>query len=66
MMIQATAGVKHHLKNGEIIEYTSVKKAKKADQTSYIISLSKISGIDKYLNENCAKECKHFILKKKN
>ena len=40
------------IKNGEIIEYTSVKKAKKADQTSYIISLSKISGIDKYLNEN--------------
>lgn len=40
------------IKNGEIIESTSVKKAKKADQTSYIISLSKISGIDKYLNEN--------------
>lgn len=40
------------IKNGEIIEYTSVKKAKKADQTSYIISLSKTSGIDKYLNEN--------------
>jgi ABC-2 type transport system ATP-binding protein len=40
------------IKNGEIIESTSVQKAKKADQTSYIISLSKISGIDKYLNEN--------------
>ena len=26
--------------------------------------INNYNNIDKYLNENCAKECKHFILKK--
>ena len=40
------------IKNGEIIESTSVKEAKKTDKTSYIVSLDKIDGIDKYLSDN--------------
>ena len=40
------------IKGGEIIESTSVKDVKKVDITSYIISLDKTEGIDKYLNDN--------------
>lgn len=40
------------IKGGEIIESTSVKDVKKVDVTSYIISLDKTEGIDKYLNDN--------------
>ena len=39
------------IKNGEIIESTSVKEAKKADITSYLISLDKTDDIDKYLSD---------------
>lgn len=37
------------IKNGEIIESTSVKEAKKTDETSYIVTLDNTDGIDKYL-----------------
>lgn len=40
------------IKNGEIIESTSVKEAKKADSTSYLVSLDKVEGIEEYLEEN--------------
>lgn len=39
------------IKNGEIIESTSVKEAKKTDATSYIISLNSTDGIEEYLEE---------------
>ena len=39
------------IKNGEIIESTSVKEVKKADITSYLISLDKTDDIDKYLSD---------------
>lgn len=39
------------IKNGEIIESTSVKEAKKTDDTSYLVTLNKTEGIDKYLNK---------------
>ena len=39
------------IKNGEIIESTSVKEAKKTDVTSYIISLNNADGIEEYLEE---------------
>lgn len=40
------------IKNGEIIESTSVKEVKKTDKTSYIIHLDKTDGIDEYLGKN--------------
>ena len=40
------------LKNGEIIEDTSVKEVKQKDGTSYLICLDKTKGIDKLLNDN--------------
>lgn len=40
------------IKNGEIIESTSVKEAKKTDNTSYLISLDRIDGIEEYLLED--------------
>ena len=39
------------IKNGEIIESTSVKEAKKTDATSYIISLNSTDGIEEYLED---------------
>jgi ABC-2 type transport system ATP-binding protein len=39
------------IKNGEIIESTSVKEAKKTDVTSYIITLNSTEGIEEYLED---------------
>jgi len=39
------------IKNGEVIETTSVKEAKQTDITSYIVSLNKTDDIDKYLGK---------------
>ena len=38
------------IKNGEIIESTSVKEAKRVDKTSYLINLDKTDGIEELLN----------------
>lgn len=40
------------IKNGEIIESTSVKEAKKTDETSYIVTLDNTEEINKYLLED--------------
>ncbi len=40
------------IKNGEIIESTSVKDVKKIDNTSYIVRLDNTLGIDKFLNDD--------------
>ncbi len=39
------------IKNGEVIESTSVKEAKKIDNTTYLIKLNTTEGIDKYLDK---------------
>lgn len=39
------------IKNGEIIETTSVREAKRADITSYIVSLNKVEGIEEFLSD---------------
>ncbi len=39
------------IKNGEVIESTSVKEAKKIDNTTYLIKLNTTEGIDKYLGK---------------
>lgn len=39
------------IKNGEIIEISSVKDAKQPDKTSYLITLNKTENINEYLNE---------------
>lgn len=39
------------IKNGEIIESTSVKEAKKTDDTSYLVTLNTTEGLDKYLSK---------------
>ena len=40
------------IKNGEIIETSSVKDAKKASKSSYIIELNKTDGINEYLKDD--------------
>ena len=39
------------IKNGEIIEISSVKDAKQPDKTSYLITLNKTENINEYINE---------------
>ena len=49
------------IKNGEIIESTSVKEAKKVDKTSYLIDLDKTDGIEELLNSEDSIIDKHTI-----
>ena len=39
------------IKNGEIIETTTVKDVKKKDNASYLVSLDKVDGIEEYLDK---------------
>ena len=39
------------IKNGEIIESTTVKDVKKKDNASYLVSLDKVDGIEEYLDK---------------
>lgn len=49
------------IKNGEIIEAMSVKEAKKADDTSYLIDLDKTDGIEELLSSEDSIIDKHTI-----
>ena len=49
------------IKNGEIIETTSVKEAKRVDRTSYLIDLDKTDGIEELLNSEDSIIDKHTI-----
>ncbi len=40
------------IKNGEIIETTSVKEVKKTEETSYLVTLDTVDGIEEYLGED--------------
>ena len=40
------------IKNGEIIETTSVKEVKKTEETSYLVTLDNVDGIEEYLGED--------------